>query len=129
MWEHVISRNGFVSYHASPDEALCSGKWLVPLPSGDPDDLWDRLVAAAVRGDLDAAKCSSARLEAILGYQLACVYCRFSDEAYVAKTLQALRCLGVAGPLNYKSDRATVEGRDEHLWTSDEIEGGPEYRP
>lgn len=122
MWQHVISYKPFVSRYAGREEAACTGKWLVTFPLRDPDDLWEHIVKAATHGDIIATKCSGPRLDAILGHHLACVYCPASDEATVAQTLAVLRDLGVSGPLNYKTDLATVEGREDYLWTSEQIE-------
>lgn len=125
MWHHVISKDLFLSRFTPEDETLGTGKWVVTFPLGDPDDLWERLVKAACAGDLDATKRSSARLDAIAGHHIACVYCRSSDEETVKRTLALLREIGVSGPLRYKSDKATVERRDEYLYESDLLEGGP----
>lgn len=123
MWQHVISQRPFSSHVSAPEETFCTGKWVVTFPLDDPDDLWERIVKAAVRGEVDATKMSAPRLDAIAGHHIACVYCRYSDPESVGKTLRVLRELGVEGPLSYKSDKATVEGRDEYLWTSEQIEG------
>lgn len=125
MWSYVISNNSFVSRYSSPDETLSTGKWVVNFPLNDPDDLWDRLVTAASFGRIAAVKRSSERLDKIAGHHIACVYCRSSDEETVKRTLALLREIGVSGPLRYKSDKATVEGRDEYLYESDILEGGP----
>lgn len=126
MWHYLISKDLFLSRFTPEDETLGTGKWVVTFPLGDPDDLWERLVKAACAGDLDATKRSSARLDEIAGHHIACVYCRTSDAAYVGRTLEALRGLGVSGPLRYKSDQATRDGRDAYLWESEQIEAAPE---
>ncbi len=122
MWHHVISKDQFKSRISPESDEMGTGKWIVPFPLGDPDDLWERLVKAACHGDIVATKMSSSRLDAIVGHHLACVYCGMSDEASVGQTLTVLQDLGVEGPLRYKADKATVEGREEYLWTSDQIE-------
>lgn len=122
MWHHVISKGRFTSRISPNGDEMGTGKWIVPFPLGDPDELWERLVKAACGGDIAATKMSAPRLDAILGHHLACVYCRMSDEASVGETLAVLRDLGVEGPLRYKADKATVEGREEYLWTSDQFE-------
>lgn len=84
---------------------------------------------AACGGDIAATKMSGPRLDSIVGHHLACVYCRMSDEASVGEALAVLRDLGVEGPLCYKADKATAEGREEHLWTSDQFEVDATPRP
>ena len=122
MWKNGISKSGFSSRTWVDDEVKCTGKWLVTFPLGDPDGLWDRLAEAAKRGDLTATKMSGPRLDAIVGHHIACVYCVSSQRDVVEQTLRTLRELGVEGPLHYKSDKATVEGREEYLWTAEQIE-------
>lgn len=122
MWQHVISSKLFVSDLSGKDDVSCSGKWIVEFPLDDPDEVWERLVHAACDGLIDATKRSSPRLDAIVGHHLACVYCRSSDPEYAARTLAVLREMGIEGPLRYKSDLATVQGREEYLWVSEEIE-------
>lgn len=100
MWQHVISKGNFYSRYRDADETLCTGKWLVTIPLGDPTDLWERLVKAAVHGDIDATKRSSTRLDEIAGHHIVCVYCRCSNAETVGRTLTVLRELGVEGPLN-----------------------------
>lgn len=104
------------------DEPYGTGKWLVEIPLGDPDEIWERIVMAACDGRVAATKISSEKLDEILGHHMVCVYCRLSDKESVGETLRVLRELGVQGSLFYKSDRATHAGVDDHLWHSDGIE-------
>jgi len=61
-----------------------------------------------------------------MGHDLVCVYCGASDAETVTGTLRHLRAIGVDGELSYKSDRATVEWRDEYLYNSNDFESpGP----
>lgn len=129
MWHHVISKEQFLSRFSPKGETLGTGKWVVNFPLGDPDDLWDRLVTAASFGRIAAVKRSSERLDKIAGHHIACVYCCSADEETVKRTLALLRDIGVSGPLRYKSDKATVEGRDEYLYESGLLEDGPGSRP
>lgn len=122
MWKHVISAKLFYSDWRGKEEAQSTGKWVVNFPLGDPDDVWDRLVSASVKGQIDATKCSGRLLDERAGHHIACVYCASSEAEYVAKTLTVLRRIGIEGPLRYKTDKATAERRDEYLWTSEQIE-------
>jgi hypothetical protein len=119
MWNPLVGR--FVSV-VGPNDETGSGKWLVPVPFGDPDGLWVRISAAASEGVLPGAKLSSLRLDGILGHHLVCAYCPLSNREAVAVVLATLRGLGATGDLEYKSDRATLLGRDEKLWHSADIE-------
>jgi hypothetical protein len=124
MWMTIVSKEKFLSsFHG--DDITSSGKWLVPIPLGDPEGIWDRLASAARSGELDAVKISSARLDAEIGHHLVCVYCKVSFESYVGETLTTLRELGVKGDLQYKSDKATFDGRDEYLWQSVKFDAIP----
>ncbi|WP_455273411.1 putative phosphothreonine lyase domain-containing protein [Rhizobium herbae] len=108
----------FTSKPFCDDDTSASGKWLVPITLGDPEGIWRKLLDAAVNGELAAVKISSARLDAKLGHHLVCAYCETSQEKEVGETLAQLRKLGIRGDLRYKSDRATLHGRDEYLWHS-----------
>ncbi|KQT95437.1 MULTISPECIES: putative phosphothreonine lyase domain-containg protein [Rhizobium] len=122
MWHAAISKSGFTSQIGGDDDILASGKWLVPIALGDPEGIWRKLAEAAAHGDLAAVKISSARLDVKLGHHLVCAYCKTSQENDVNETLTKLRNLGATGDLRYKSDRATLQGRDEYLWHSTELE-------
>lgn len=122
MWRPAISVFGFSSTPFCSDDLAASGKWLVPVSLGDTDGAWQKLADAAANGDLLAVKISSDRLDLILGHHLVCVYCQTSQSANVIATLGKLRTLGISGVLRYKSDRATLQRRDEYLWTSADFE-------
>ncbi|NZD51870.1 hypothetical protein [Rhizobium leguminosarum] len=121
LWFSTLSKTGFRSVIADNDEAS-SGKWLVPAPVPDIGLLWAEIEDAAVDGKLLAAKKSTHELVRIIGHNLACVHCAASDAATVAETLRTLREIGVDGELQYKSDRATFDGRDEYLYSSADFE-------
>ncbi|KQT04078.1 putative phosphothreonine lyase domain-containg protein [Rhizobium sp. Leaf386] len=122
MWHAAISKSGFTSHAFCDDDKSASGKWLVPVALGDPEGIWRILADAAAQGELAAVKISSARLDVKLGHHLVCAYCETSQENDVRDALTKLRNLGVSGELRYKSDRATLQGRDEYLWHSTELE-------
>lgn len=133
MWHEVVSKEWFSSRVHEPSDDLASGKWLLPVPIGDPARLWERIEEMAEDGEVVAAKISSHRLDSKLGFHLVCVYCRYSDESSVAGTLAVLRGIGVVDELRYKSDRATYQNRDDYLWVSPEgslaVEPWPSERP
>lgn len=122
MWHAAISKSGFTSQIVGDDDKSASGKWLVPIALGDPEGIWPKLAEAAAQGKLAAVKISSARLDVKLGHHLVCAYCKTSRENDVGETLRKLRNLGIIGDLRYKSDRATLQGRDEYLWHSSKVE-------
>lgn len=122
MWNYVISQSQFASSRNVAEEEMSTGKWLVPVPLGDPDDIWETICVAAASGVLVGAKISSGRLDRILGHHLVCVYCPESSEATVRATLEQLRTMGVTGPLEYKTDKATYERREDRLWSSGSLE-------
>lgn len=121
LWHSTVSASGFSSTIA-PDDVSSSGKWLVPIELGDPETLWGAIGAAVLRGEFAAAKHSSRELDAKLGHHLVCVYCPVSSRETVEVALVRLRGLGIEGAIDYKSDRATQRGVDEHLWTSADFE-------
>ena len=122
MWMSPISRTQFVSRTFRMTDEEATGKWLVPAELGDPDEVWERICVAAACGQLPGVKISSPRLDEILGHHLICVYCERSDKETASSVLKTIRGLGVEGHLRYKSCKATVDGRDEYLWSSEELE-------
>ena len=122
MWQPVYRQSGFASRSEVTEETESTGKWLVPIALDDLDGLWERIVVAAASGELPAAKLSSPLLDAILGHHLACVYSPDSSREEAASVLGKLRSLGVTGPLSYKTDLATTQGRDDKLWVSIDVE-------
>ena len=121
LWHPTLSFTGFRSRILDTDEAS-TGKWLVPIPIPDIGLIWEEIEDAACEGRLLAVKKSTDVLGKKLGHNLACVYCTSSDGDTVREVLALLRELGVDGELRYKSDKATLEFRDQYLWSSDEIE-------
>lgn len=121
LWHSTVSATGFSST-IGRDDVSSSGKWLVPIELGDPETVWGAIGAAVLREEFVAAKHSARHLDAKLGHHLVCVYCADSSRETVERALAGLRSIGISGPLNYKSDRATERGRDEHLWSSDDFE-------
>jgi hypothetical protein len=122
MWKPTISATRFGSRTFRLTDKEATGKWLVSAALGDPDGIWERIAAAAASGSIPGAKISSQHLDGILGHHLICVYCERSDRSTVEAMLKVLRSLGVEGHLRYKTCLATVERREEFLWTSDAIE-------
>lgn len=114
----------FNSKFAVSTEEESSGKWLVPIPFDDLDEIWDAIIKAVGRHEFVAVKKSAKPLDNILGHHLVCVYSTGSTRAEVEVVLQRLRAIGVKGPLTYKTDKATASGRDDKLWTSEDIENG-----
>jgi len=123
LWHSPIRSRLFSSRWNVADERDATGKWLVRFPLGDPDGVEDAIWEATARGRFAAFKMSAARLDEILGCHMICVYCESSREDVVRQALETLREIGITGPLHYKTDRATAEGRDDHLWSSDDFEG------
>lgn len=97
----------------------------MPISLPDIAHLWEEIEDAACEGRVAAVKKSTKELSRKLGHDLACVYCRASDSDTVGETLAILREIGVTGPLQYKSDRATFEWREQYLWSSDDFEQAP----
>jgi len=122
MWEPTIRSGYFHSRVKVADERDATGKWLVPVEFGDPDGVWERIQIATASRRFVAVKRSAPRLDDILGHHLVCVYSESSREEDVRSVLGRLREIGVKGSLTYKTDLATVEGRDDKLWTSEQIE-------
>ncbi len=120
MWQALISKFGFESI-LSDDDHSSSGKWLVPIALGDPDGIWQKLQQAAHEGQVTAVKISAPPLDDVLGHHLVCAYCPSSHENHVVPALSVLRRLGVKDQIRYKSDKATVEARDEYLWDSRDL--------
>lgn len=122
MWEPVI-RSGFFSSQVNvADERDSTGKWLVPVEFGDPDGTWERIQVATACRKFVAVKKSGKTLDDILGHHIVCVYSTSSREEEVRAVLGRLREIGVKGELTYKTDLATVQGRDDKLWISERIE-------
>jgi hypothetical protein len=121
MWLEQIPSN-FTSRIVETDEAS-SGKWLVPVSLNDPTGLWARLQDLAWRNRIAAVKISAPPLDDKLGHHLVCVYCAKSDRDVVTSTLLLIRDAGFVGECSYKSDRATLQNREDRLWTSSQIEG------
>ncbi|NTI03175.1 DUF1917 domain-containing protein [Agrobacterium rhizogenes] len=122
FWHSTISKHGFRSNILGSDEAS-TGKWLVSIPNPDIGLTWEDIEGAVVEGRLLAVKKSTATLRKKLGHDLVCIYCSASDVDTVVETLRVLREIGVDGDLRYKSDRATFDGREEYLWSSNDFEG------
>lgn len=122
MWNPVVSAIRFQSNKGRGSEETSTGKWLVPIPFGKIEEIWEPIEDAAALGKIAGAKISSRYLDQKLGHHLACVYCRSSDRESVAELLHKLRNLGIDGTLRYKTCRATIDRREEFLWTSDVIE-------
>jgi hypothetical protein len=127
LWYPTISKSGFRSIIRDTDEAS-TGKWLVGVSVPDISRLWEEIEDAAVEGRLLAVKKSTGLLRSKIGHDLVCVYCSGSDEATVTETLTVLREIGIDGDLEYKSDKATLERRDECLYSSLDFEG-PGLKP
>ncbi|WP_105429467.1 putative phosphothreonine lyase domain-containg protein [Neorhizobium sp. T6_25] len=127
LWFPTLSRNDFRSVIADSDQQS-TGKWLVPIFVPDIGRVWEELEDAAVEGRLLAAKKSTPHLRKQIGHELVCVYCRSSDVDAVTETLAVLREIGITDELLYKSDRATADGRDEYLYSSDDFES-PALKP
>ncbi|MCS4088840.1 DUF1917 domain-containing protein [Rhizobium sp. BK176] len=121
MWYPIIAKERFVSIFQG-DDTHSSGKWLIPIPFGDPDGTWERLADAARDGRLLAVKISAPPLDEKLGHHLVCAYSKISTRIAVNEALSKLRMLGVSGDLRYKSDKATLDGRDDYLWDSVDLE-------
>ncbi len=121
LWYPTLSKSGFRSIIADTDEAS-SGKWLMPVGVPDIAGIWEEIEDAAVGGRLLAAKKSTQMLRRKIGHDLVCVYCSASDAETVGETLAVLREIGLTDELRYKSDRATFDGREEYLWSSNDIE-------
>lgn len=121
LWHQTINFTGFHSLVLDTDETS-TGKWLVPIPIPDIGLVWEEIEDAACEGRVAAVKKSTDHLARKLGHHLACVYCVASDAETVAETLRLLREIGVEGPLQYKTDRATFEWREKYLWASDDFE-------
>jgi len=126
MWEPVIRSGHFSSNVNARDERQSTGKWLVPVEFGDPDGVWERIQVATAFRRFAAVKISAPTLSAILGHRLVCVYSESSEEEQVGEVLRCLREIGVQGNLTYKTDLATFQGRDDKLWTSEQLEGPSE---
>jgi len=126
MWQSTIRSRPFMSRVNVPDERDATGKWLVPVPFGDPHGIRDTIWEAVARGRFPAFKVSDKKLDEILGHHLICVYCESSGESSVREALAMLRRIGVEGPLTYKTDVATTQGSDRILWTSEGLETPPE---
>lgn len=127
LWYSSISKSGFRSI-IGDDDIKSTGKWLVPIGVPDIGQLWQEIEDAACEGRLLAVKKSAPELRRKIGHDLVCVYCLSSDEATVSETLAKLREINVDGELNYKSDRATFEGREDYLYSSLEF-GSPALKP
>jgi len=89
------------------------GKWLIFLPRGRVDEVWERIRQATEARQLGiAAKVSTSCPS---GYKpqdhVICVYTYdFRDKANVGEVLKRLRKIGITGKLYYKSDQATHRG-------------------
>ncbi|MCZ7890405.1 DUF1917 domain-containing protein [Agrobacterium salinitolerans] len=118
-----MSKTGFHSSIRDSDEAS-TGKWIVTIKLPDVGKVWEEIEDAAVDGRLTAVKKSTLQIRQKIGHDLVCVYCAASDEETVAECLGVLRDIGVDGDLFYKSDRATDENRDDHLYRSSDFELG-----
>jgi hypothetical protein len=122
LWYPTLSKHSFRSIITS-DDITSTGKWLVPIQPPDIGRLWEDLEDAAVEGKLLAVKKSTQLLRKQIGHDLVCVYCSSSSDGAVYETLLKLREIGVTDELQYKSDRATSDWREEYLWTSQDFEG------
>ncbi|MGO4569045.1 putative phosphothreonine lyase domain-containing protein [Rhizobium sp. 2YAF20] len=122
LWYPTLSKSSFRSI-ITDDDTTSTGKWLAQVQAPDIGLIWEALEDAAVEGRLLAVKKSTRELRRQLGHDLICVYCAASDEETVSETLTTLREIGVDGELCYKSDKATFDGRDEYLWSSEDFEG------
>lgn len=92
-----------------------SGKWLLFVPNAFADDVWAKIYAATVAGELGyAAKAATSRPNARAtnqGAKLICVYTYDSDDvADVSRVRAKLREMGFVAPLSYKTDAATRAG-------------------
>jgi hypothetical protein len=74
MWEPEIRSGFFYSRYDVDDERNSTGKWLVPVEFGDPDEIRERIQVATASRKFIAVKISSWRLDEILGHHLVCVY-------------------------------------------------------
>ena len=122
MWNKCIGT--FVSSIGKTDEES-TGKWLVPILFDD-DQTWEKIkenieIIKNTREfsaydikfkKISGAMISSFELNNILGHHLVCV---FTYPHNIWDTLNILRDIGITGELKYKSDKATMEDRDEYL--------------
>ncbi|OAE45434.1 putative phosphothreonine lyase domain-containg protein [Agrobacterium tumefaciens] len=121
LWHPTLSKTDFRSGVRDSDEAS-TGKWIVTIKLPDIGKVWEEIEDAAVEGRLAAVKKSTLLMRQKIGHDLVCIYCARSDQETVADCLAVLRDLGVEGDLFYKSDRATDENRDDHLYRSSDFE-------
>lgn len=110
-WWVYARRKGKIQ---SPSER--SGKWLVFVPRGRANELWERIAQATTDGKLGpSAKCGTARENPNAPDQsetVICVYTPdFDDTDNVMRIREALRELGVTRRIPYKLDSTTLAGR------------------
>lgn len=97
------------------------GKWLIFVPSEYVDKVWQAIRDETIKGNLGIdAKCATAKSRNPV--KLICVYTKdYRDDDDLRRVLIALRKLGIAQRLNYKTDQATINleyGPGSSLYTS-----------
>ncbi len=93
-----------------------SGKWLIFVPLDELDDAWAKIKQATQEGLLGNSCKAATGLSnpnAIdPNTKVICIYTYdAADREDVLRVRQALRDLGFTGPIPYKTDQATREGR------------------
>lgn len=121
VWAHAPN--------ATPPDPDKNGKWMIRIYNENIDAIWDKIRAATEAGEFPTAKAGAGE-GGPTGIGMIFVYVRDShNPTEVKTTLVALRQLGITHRLNYKTDKATLEGNygtGVSLYTSDP--GSNDYR-
>ena len=99
-----------------PEHTDRGGKWLIFVPSGAVDGVWQKVKRAVEEGKLgSAAKVSTAKPNpnsTDSSRHVICVYTYDADdEADIRQIRSSLRQLGVTNKISYKTDDATFQGK------------------
>jgi len=95
------------------------GKWLVYVSAENVDATWNKISKLTIKGKLGiSAKVSTAKNEHLYKQRVICVYTHpYSNFIDVMRVRKELRKLGFRDKLNYKTDTATILGKEEYLYT------------
>lgn len=114
-FDHPRQRSSFDRQVACP----------LSLPNLDP--LWEEPEDAVGQRPAAGYKKLTIIVRKKIERDLVSVYCSASDAATVAETPAIPRNFGVHGERQYKSDKATFDGREQYLDSSADFEG-PEFK-
>ena len=118
--EFWIQANGRTGGHTSWNEG-CPGKWLLFINKKNVDDVWKMIRQETINENLG----SSSKVSTKKGWlskgmpedYVICVHTPNSkDKEDVDRVRNHLRQLGFTGQLGYKTDQATLDGKEELIY-------------